>query len=262
MGNETRVDAAVAARGLAPSREQAQELIRAGMVLVNGRPAAKPSEKVSDSDELTVTGEVCPYVSRGGFKLEKAIRVFDVDCAGKVCLDVGASTGGFTDVLLRNGAALVYALDVGTGQLAPKLKEDPRVVSMEHTNARNLTAEMFDRKPELAVMDVSFISVTLILPALFELLGENGRVISLIKPQFECGRSGLGKNGIVKKSAVREQVLLNIAAFPAQYGWTARRMDISPIKGTEGNTEYLAEFVPVSVSRETADIGTIKKLIQ
>ena len=256
----TRCDAALAARGLAVSREKARALIEAGLVLVNGQAAAKPSQKVLPEDALEVIGEVHPYVSRGGLKLEKALRVFDVDAAGRVCVDVGASTGGFTDVLLRAGTRRVYAIDVGEGQLDPRLRSDPRVVSMEHVNARTLDASMFPETPTLAVMDVSFISIRLILPALFALLGPNGRVVTLVKPQFEAGRQDVGKRGIVSRPEVHLRVLREIAAFPAQYGWRVQAMAASPIAGGDGNLEFLADMLPAGqCDREVAD-GEIAKL--
>ncbi|MBR6221384.1 MAG: TlyA family RNA methyltransferase [Clostridia bacterium] len=253
-----RADAALAARGLAPSREKARALIEAGLALVNGVPISKPAQKVGPEDVLTVTGDTHPYVSRGGLKLKKAIDAFAVDVPGKVCLDVGASTGGFTDVLLRAGAAHVYAVDVGTGQLDPRLREDRRVTSMERVNARALTRSMFPTPPTLTVMDVSFISVRLILPALFELLGPDGRVLTLVKPQFEAGRASVGKGGIVSSPGAHRRVLREITAFPEALGWRVRALEVSPITGGDGNIEFLADLLPStqcerSVSEEEID---------
>ena len=227
-----RIDTALCNRGLASSRERAQALIEAGLVYINGVQAKKPAQKAEETDVLEVRGECCPYVSRGGFKLEKALRVFNVDVHGLVAVDVGASTGGFTDVLLQNGAAKVYAVDVGTAQLDPSIEADPRVVKMEQTNARTLSREMFDPAPSIAVMDVSFISIRKILPALREVLGEGGRVISLVKPQFEAGREALGKKGVISSAAVHERVLKDVAAFAPECGWRVRAFDFSPIAGT------------------------------
>lgn len=239
-----RADAALAARGLAASREKARQLIEAGLATVNGAVIAKPAAKVRDTDILAVLGEVCPYVSRGGFKLEKALRAFGVDPSGAVCLDIGASTGGFTDVLLQNGARRVYAVDVGAGQLDAKLANDPRVVSIEHVNARTLDAAMFPERPTLAVMDVSFISIKLILPAAFAVLGNAGRMVTLVKPQFEAGRQAIGKRGIVTSADAHRQVLRDIVDFAPTFGWHVRAIDFSPIAGGDGNIEFLADLVP------------------
>ena len=244
MEEKMRADAALAARGLAASREKAQALIAAGLATVNGTPISKPAQKVGESDVLEVLGQAHPYVGRGGLKLEKALKVFDVEPAGLTCMDVGASTGGFTDVLLQNGARKVYAIDVGCGQLDPLLASDKRVVSMERCNARSLTPDMFDERPSLAVMDVSFISITLILPAVFSVLGEEGRLISLIKPQFEAGRDKIGKHGIVSRPSAHIEVLRRVVDFAPTLGWRIRALDFSPIAGGSGNLEFLADFVP------------------
>ena len=257
-----RADLALCARGLAQSREKAQGLIEAGLAFADGKCILKPSQKIDETTVLTVEGDFCPYVSRGGFKLEKALKCFTVDVKDKTCMDVGASTGGFTDVLLQNGAAYVYAIDVGTGQLDPKIEADHRVCKMEQTNARTLSAEMFDHRPELAVMDVSFISVLKILPALREVLGENGRVISLIKPQFEAGKAQLGKKGVISSAAVHESVLRNIAALAPETGWRVRAFEFSPITGTQGNLEFLADFVPDNNMQAIPDPGSIRALVQ
>lgn len=244
MSESMRADAALAARGLAESREKGRKLIEAGLAAVNGAVIAKPAQKVTEADVLTVLGQDQPWVGRGGLKLEKALKVFGVDPAGRVCLDIGASTGGFTDVLLQNGAARVYAVDVGAGQLHPSLLRDPRVVNMEHVNARALTADMFDPPPTLAVMDVSFISIKLILPAALGLLGPGGRMVTLVKPQFEAGRANIGKRGIVSGAAVHAAVLRDLAAFVPTLGWTLRWLDFSPIAGGSGNIEFLADLAP------------------
>lgn len=244
MSESMRADAALAARGLAESREKGRKLIEAGLAAVNGAVIAKPAQKVTEADVLTVLGQDQPWVGRGGLKLEKALRVFGVDPSGQVCLDIGASTGGFTDVLLQNGAARVYAVDVGAGQLHPSLLRDPRVVNMEHVNARALTADMFDPPPTLAVMDVSFISIKLILPAALGLLGPGGHMVTLVKPQFEAGRANIGKRGIVSGAAVHAAVLRDLAAFVPTLGWTLRGLDFSPIAGGSGNIEFLADLAP------------------
>jgi len=257
-----RADVALCARGLAASREKAQGLIEAGLAFADGKCILKASQKIEADAQLTVHGDFCPYVSRGGFKLEKALRCFGVDVAGKVCMDVGASTGGFTDVLLQNGAAYVYAIDVGTGQLDAKIENDARVCKMEQTNARTLTADMFARRPEIAVMDVSFISILKILPSLRETLGENGRVISLVKPQFEAGKAQLGKKGVISNAAVHESVLRSIAANAPETGWRVRAFEFSPIAGTQGNLEFLAELVPDGGTEAMIGPRSIRELVQ
>ena len=240
--NSMRADAALAARGLAGSREKARALIEAGLATVNGKVIQKPAQKVVAGDALAVLGATHPYVSRGGLKLEKALKVLGVDPAGQVCVDIGASTGGFTDVLLQNGARLVYAVDVGSGQLDQTLLRDPRVVSMERVNARALEASMFAEVPTLGVMDVSFISVRLILPAACALLGERGRLITLVKPQFEAGRQAVGKGGIVSSARAHRDVLRQIVDFAPSLGWRVRALDFSPITGGDGNIEFLADL--------------------
>ena len=202
-----RVDVALFERGLAESREKARTLIMAGVVYIAEEKVLKPSELVAPDAPLTVRGAAHPYVSRGGLKLEKALRVFHYDPTGVVAMDLGASTGGFTDVLLKNGASHVYSIDVGFGQLDWRIRNDERVTVMERTNARSITADLFDPLPTLGVMDVSFISIKLILPAAFAILGEGGRFISLIKPQFEAGRENVGKKGVVSDPAVHRQVV-------------------------------------------------------
>lgn len=257
-----RADAALAALGLAPSRERARALIEAGLATVNGAPIDKPSRRVTRDDQLAVIGETHPYVSRGGLKLEKALRVFGADVNGRVCVDVGASTGGFTDVLLRSGARHVYAVDVGTAQLHESLRGDPRVTSMERINARALTRDMFPEAPTLAVMDVSFISIRLILPVLFALLGGGGRVISLVKPQFEAGRRRVGKNGIVSKSETHRAVLKEIVDFAPMLGWRVAGLDFSPISGGDGNLEFLADIVPEARCQTPADEAVIAGVVR
>lgn len=257
-----RADIALCERALASSRERAQALIGAGLVFANGVPVKKPSQKIGASDVLDVRGEWCPYVSRGGFKLGKALQNFNVHPEGMVCIDIGASTGGFTDVLLQNGASRVYAVDVGTGQLEEKIASDPRVVNMEQTNARELRREQFSPPPVLGVMDVSFISIRKILPALREILGDNGRLISLIKPQFEAGRTALGKKGVISNAAVHEQVLRDVAAFAPECGWRVHALDFSPISGTQGNLEFLAEFLPDNGALPLPDPQEIRALVR
>ena len=259
--NRIRCDVALVGRGLAVSRERAQALIANGLVTLNGKTLAKPSVKVSDEDVLEVHGQEHPYVSRGGLKLEKALRVFGVDPAGMTCMDIGASTGGFTDVLLKNGAGQVYAIDVGTGQLDPSLACDPRVVSMEHTNARQLSSRLFSEQPTLAVMDGPFIPIRLILPAALTFLRDNGRMFSLIKPQFEAGPKNIGKKGIVSDPKVHMDVLRQIVEFTRTLGWRVRALDFSPIAGTSGNLEFLGDFVPAAACQTEPTPEEIRSLV-
>ena len=257
-----RADAALAARGLTESREKARGLIEAGLAAVNGAVITKPAQRIGPADVLTVLGATHPYVGRGGLKLEKALKVFGVDPAGRVCMDIGASTGGFTDVLLQNGAAKVYAIDVGAGQLHPSLLADARVVNMEHVNARALSADMFPDPPTLAVMDVSFISIRLILPSALAILGDGGRMITLVKPQFEAGRSQIGKRGIVSSAAAHAAVLRDLIAFVPTLGWTVRGLDFSPIAGGSGNIEFLADLVLASAGAVSVDPKSVDALVR
>jgi hemolysin TlyA family protein len=239
---KTRADVALVNRGLAESREKAQAAIMAGLVFIGERRVMKASEPVRPEDNLLMRQPENTYVSRGALKLEKAVRVFNADLKERVILDAGASTGGFTDVCLRCGARHVYAVDVGYGQLDWKLRNDPRVTVMERTNARFLTADMFPEKPEIAVMDVSFISIRLILPALTGIIGDQGIIYSLIKPQFEAGRDKVGKKGVVRDPKTHEEVIWTISEFARSIGWCIRYLDYSPITGPEGNIEFLSEI--------------------
>ena len=257
-----RVDSAIAARGLSPSREKARALIEAGLVNVNGKAISKPALKVSEADRIEVLGSTHPYVGRGGLKLEKALNVFSIDPSGLVCMDIGASTGGFTDVLLQSGARHVYAIDVGFGQLDPMLVSDPRVTSMEHLNARELTADMFPEKPVFAVMDVSFISIRLILPAALPILGPKGRMVTLVKPQFEAGRERVGKHGVVSKPADHIDVLRSLVAFVPTLGWRVQGLDFSPIAGGSGNLEFLADLAPEASAKGAFSPGDIDALVR
>ncbi len=234
-----RLDQRAVTLALAESREKAQRLIRAGHIQVNGRTETRPSHQVSDL-EIIILVEPEPFVSRGGVKMEEAFRQFQPDVRGSICLDVGASTGGFTDCLLQHGAVRVYAVDVGKGQLHWKLRNDPRVVVMEKVNARYLKAEMFPVKPRFAVMDVSFISLTKVLPAVVQVLERPAGIIALIKPQFEAGREQVGRGGVVRDPAVRESVIEHIRSFAeGELGLFFMDVIPSPIKGPAGNVEYL-----------------------
>ena len=245
MSDKKRVDVALVERGLAQSREQAQEVVMSGVVYICENKVDKASAQVMPEDELIVRQTGTGYVSRGALKLEKGLAVFGVEAKDRVAMDLGASTGGFTDVLLQNGAAHVYAIDVGYGQLDWKLRNDPRVTVMERTNARYLTADDLPLRPTLGVMDVSFISITKILPAAAAIMGENGEFISLIKPQFEAGRDRVGKKGVVRDAQVHLDVVKEILHFiDADMGWTAQNLSFSPIKGPEGNIEFLVHILP------------------
>lgn len=245
MSDKKRVDIALVERGLAQSREKAQALVMSGVVYIGENKVDKASAQVTPEDELIVRQTGTGYVSRGALKLEKGLAVFGVEAKDRVAMDLGASTGGFTDVLLQNGAAHVYAIDVGYGQLDWKLRNDPRVTVMERTNARYLTADDLPLRPTLGVMDVSFISITKILPAAAAIMGENGEFISLIKPQFEAGRDRVGKKGVVRDAQVHLDVVKEILHFiDADMGWTAQNLSFSPIKGPEGNIEFLVHILP------------------
>ena len=234
-----RLDVAVFERGLAETREKAKALIMAGSVYLNGQKAIKGGAAVKDTDIIEVRGAVNPYVSRGGLKLHKAVQNFGLSLEGCVCMDIGASTGGFTDCMLSNGAAKVYAIDVGYGQLAWKLRCDERVVNMERTNFRYVTHEQIPEQVDFASVDVSFISLRKILPVMRELLRDGGRAVCLIKPQFEAGRENVGKKGVVRDRAVHESVVASITEFAVESGFNVCNVDFSPIKGPEGNIEYL-----------------------
>jgi len=237
-----RLDQLVYDLGLTESRERAKASVMSGRVFVNGQRADKPGMPVAPDARVELRGETLPFVSRGGYKLDKALRVFPVEVAGKLCIDCGASTGGFTDVLLQHGAARVYAVDVGYGQLAWKLRTDERVVNIERTNLRYISEKEIPEPLDLAVMDLSFISVRLVLPAVKALLKPDAELICLIKPQFEAGREAVGKKGVVRDSAVHEAVLREILAFAPTIGLSVLGLDYSPIKGPEGNIEYLCHM--------------------
>jgi len=240
--HKERLDLLLVARGLAETRAKAQAVVMSGLVYVDGRKADKPGMSYDGDAAIEVRGAACPYVSRGGLKLEKALRGFGVDPSGYVCADSGASTGGFTDCLLQHGAAKVYAVDVGYGQLAWKLRQDPRVVVMERTNLRYVTPEDLGEALDLATIDVSFISLRLVLPAVARLLGPDGQVICLIKPQFEAGRGKVGKKGVVRDPEVHREVLEDFLSYAPASGFTVRNLTYSPVRGPEGNIEFLARL--------------------
>lgn len=258
-----RVDVLAYKQGLFETREQAKRGVMAGLVVsvLNGERYDKPGEKLDDTTELKLKGEKLPYVSRGGLKLEKALRVFDISVSDLITLDIGASTGGFTDVMLQHGARFVYAVDVGTNQLAWKLRQDTRVCSMEQYNFRYATVDDFTAGlPEFATIDVSFISLSLILPPLASLLSAGGQVVALIKPQFEAGREHIGKNGIVRDKAVHVQVLDKVMQFASEAGFSVRGLDFSPIQGGQGNIEFLVHLEKSSVASHAKEID-LKQLV-
>ena len=226
-------------RGLAPSREKAKTMIMEGNVFVENQREDKAGATFDTEAEITVKGNTLKYVSRGGLKLEKAMTHFGITLEGKVCMDIGASTGGFTDCMLQNGAVKVYSVDVGYGQFAWKLRQDPRVVCMEKTNIRYVTPADIDDVLDFASVDVSFISLTKVLIPARELLRDGGEMVCLIKPQFEAGREKVGKKGVVRDKAVHEEVVEQIIEFASQNGFFVKNLEYSPIKGPEGNIEYL-----------------------
>ena len=250
-----RIDQLLAERQLAPSREKAKALIMSGNVYVGEQKVLKAGEEYDESVEIRVTGEM-RYVSRGGLKLEKAMEEYGLSLEGKICADIGASTGGFTDCMLQCGASRVYAVDVGYGQLAWKLRQDPRVVVLERTNARYLSREQIPDKLDFFSMDVSFISVKLIIPALIPLLNSGAEAVILIKPQFEAGRGKVGKNGVVRDRSVHLEVLQDVVSFLEDSGLGIAGLTYSPIKGPKGNIEFLAYVRLGDISAEH-DLGTI-----
>ena len=254
---KVRLDQLVFDQGLSESRERAKAIIMSGVVYVNGQRADKPGAQVAPDVKIEVRGNTLPYVSRGGFKLEKALKVFPVDPTGLTCIDCGASTGGFTDVLLQNGAAKVYAVDVGYGQLAWSLRNDPRVISMERTNVRYITSDQIPEPLDLAVMDLSFISVKLILPAVCPLLKDDAAVVCLIKPQFEAGKENVGKKGVVRDPAVHADVLQNFLALADSLHFTVRNLTFSPVKGPEGNIEFLAHLSMQPGQAQIPDVAAL-----
>ena len=234
-----RLDMMLVERALAPSREKAKAYIMAGQVYVDGQKEDKAGSMFTETVKVEVRGNTLPYVSRGGLKLEKAMNEFDVSLEGKVCMDVGASTGGFTDCMLQNGGVKVYSIDVGYGQLDWKLRNDPRVVCMEKTNIRYVVPEDIQEKPAFSSIDVSFISLTKILIPARNLLKESGRMVCLIKPQFEAGRDKVGKKGVVREPEIHREVIAKVIDFADLTGFSVQGLTYSPVKGPEGNIEYL-----------------------
>src|SRR5256884_2568525 len=237
MATRIRIDRMIVERGLVDSREKATKLIMAGDVFVDGERVDKAGALISPEAEVELRGR-SPYVSRGGEKLTHALDHFNINVVGKICIDVGASTGGFTDCLLQRGAARVYAVDVGTGQLDVRLRKDPRVVVMEKTNARALDPRIFGEQPTLAVIDVSFISLEKILPSVFGVLAPRGEVVALVKPQFEVGREAVGKGGVVRDPALHRQAVARLARYAVLRGWHVLGVTASPLRGPKGNREF------------------------
>ncbi len=245
-----RLDVLLVERGLVTSRERAKRIVMAGQVLVDGQKIDKAGTVVKEEAELRLLGEDIPYVSRGGLKLAKAMAKFGVELQGKVAADIGASTGGFTDCMLQNGAVKVYAIDVGYGQLAWKLRTDERVVNMERTNIRHVTPDMLEDSLDFVSIDVAFISLIKVLPAVKALLKPSGEIVALIKPQFEAGREKVGKKGVVKEPSVHEEVIQKVIGFCRQESLVPRNLTYSPVKGPEGNIEYLLRL---SLDESTLD---------
>lgn len=259
-----RVDVLLVSQGLFETREKAKRAVMAGEILgENEERLDKPGSKIPVETELHFKGKPMPYVSRGGLKLEKALKVFKISVQDKIVLDIGSSTGGFTDVMLQNGAQLSYALDVGTNQLVWKLREDPRVVVMENTNFRYAKLTDFTHgQPEFASIDVSFISLKLILPALKDIIKSNGGVVALIKPQFEAGKDKVGKHGIIHDPKVHEEVLTNTLNMAVENGYNVVGLDFSPIKGGEGNIEFLMHIVATDGEAKIDESVSIKKILE
>ena len=256
--NKSRLDALLTQRGLAESRERAKAVIMSGNVYVDGNKATKPGMQISDTADIKVLHGL-PYVSRGGLKLEKALDFFNISADGKVCIDCGASTGGFTDCLLQNGAKLVYAVDVGYGQLAWSLRTDSRVIVMERTNIRNANPDAFEPKSELAVVDLSFISLALILPVVKNLLTDDGEVLCLIKPQFEAGREKVGKKGVVRNSDTHKEILLKFLDDASKANFVIKGLTHSPIKGPEGNIEFFG-FLSLLGDNNIVDVNNVVEI--
>ncbi|MBQ9719622.1 MAG: TlyA family RNA methyltransferase [Oscillospiraceae bacterium] len=257
MSAKPRLDVALVERGLAETRQKAQATIMSGIVYVNGQKVDKAGFAVAPEAQLEVRGNALPYVSRGGLKLENAMREFGLRLDGCVCADIGASTGGFTDCMLQNGAVKVYAVDVGYGQLDWKLRSDPRVVCMERTNARYLTHEQVPDELDFASIDVSFISLKLILPAVNGLLRDGGHVACLVKPQFEAGREKVGKKGVVRDPAVHLEVLEHFLGHARESGYGVLALTYSPIRGPEGNIEYLGYLEKGAAAERSFDLAAL-----
>ncbi len=247
-------------QGMAPSRSAAQALIMAGDVYIDNQKAMKAGETVSGTENIEVRSKGPSYVSRGGLKLEKAMKTFPIYLEDKICMDIGASTGGFTDCMLQNGATKVYSVDVGYGQLAWKLRQDERVVNMERTNIRYIDKELITEPLDFFSVDVSFISLKIVLPVAFDLLREGGEGVCLIKPQFEAGREKVGKKGVVREKTTHIEVIENVLEFTKEIGFSVKGLDFSPIRGPEGNIEYLMYVQKSDSPSEEFDIPALVEL--
>ena len=247
---KVRLDTAVVESGLAPSRHQAKALIMAGKILVDEQPLDKPGARISTEAAVALRGEPLRYVSRGGLKLEAALDSLEFNVSGRVCLDIGASTGGFTDCLLQNGAARVFAVDVGYGQLAWRLRQDPRVVVIERTNIRYMPADALNARVDLVTIDVSFISLKIVVPASLKFMKRRGTIIALIKPQFEVGREHVGKGGVVRNPLLHETVIASLQTHFADIGLSSRAVIPSPILGPKGNREFIIVLEPAAPGTE------------
>ncbi len=257
-----RLDSYLTANGLAQSRERAKALIMAGQVYVKNQKCDKAGTMIDENEtDIEVRGEQLKYVSRGGLKLEKAVEEFHISLNGKIAMDIGASTGGFTDCMLQNGAKKVFAVDVGYGQFAWKLRNDGRVVNMERTNIRYVTPEDIGEEIDLASIDVSFISLRLVLPAAYRLLSDNGEIVALIKPQFEAGRERVGKKGVVRDKNVHFDVIRTVLDFASESGFETLALSFSPVKGPEGNIEYLA-YLKKNAGRNIISDEEIHKVVE
>lgn len=262
MAKKERLDVMLVSRGLAESREKAKAIIMSGNVFVDGVREDKAGSAFEEKVNIEVKGNTLKYVSRGGLKLEKAMSNFNVSLNGKVCMDVGASTGGFTDCMLQNGAVKVYSIDVGHGQLAWKLRQDERVVCMEKTNIRYVTKEQIHQAIDFTSIDVSFISLTKVLGPVKDLLNRPADVVCLIKPQFEAGREKVGKKGVVRDKKVHEEVITMVTGFATEIGFCVENLDFSPIKGPEGNIEYLIHLSYDDNRNEKENICVQKESLQ
>ena len=255
-----RLDVALVERGLIASREKAKVVIMEGLVYVNGQKSDKAGAQVKDDDKIEVRGETLRYVSRGGKKLEKAMQVFPITLNDCICIDIGASTGGFTDCMLQNGAKKVYSVDVGYGQLAWSLRTDERVVNLERTNIRYVTPEQLGEPLDLSVVDVSFISLKLVLPVIKTLLKPTGQVLCLIKPQFEAGKEKVGKKGVVREKSTHKEVLDNFVALADELQFKILGLTFSPVKGPEGNIEFLGHLTLDNVAGIRPDTALVAEL--
>lgn len=257
-----RLDVLLVQRKLAPSREKAKAVIMSGNVYVQGQKEDKAGSMFPDTVSIEVKGSPLPYVSRGGWKLEKALHCFPIYLEGKICMDVGASTGGFTDCMLQNGAVKVFAIDVGHGQLDWKLRQDARVVCMEKTNIRYVTKEDIEELIDFASIDVSFISLEKVFGPVHSLLSDDGQVVSLIKPQFEAGRGQVGKKGVVRDPSIHREVIERVLSYAVSFGFSPRHLEYSPVKGPEGNIEYLLHLYKIADMAETFSRETVRAVVE